>query len=265
MARVSLLIGLLMFGCASESPASAPTDSGGADTRTTLDTGTIDTSVGDTTPSTIAANGKVTAMKGKAPLAGVEVCVYQHAEVPCATTNAAGTYFLPGIPAAVDGSLRFRKTGYLGILAPFRARTASLDDFEEMMSADDAMALATAAGASDPGSATTGTIAMNVFTGPVNTSEKRVAGATIELQPAVGKGPLYLAADGTVDPAAKATTAAGMAIFVDVPAGTHVVRITHPTLKCTDHIFIWNGDAETSGRTPVDASLMSTPTMNCPP
>jgi len=207
---------------------------------------------------TFAIEGRVVALAGKAPLAGVEVCIQHHPEVACVATAADGLYRLEGAPAGVDDALTFRKVGYASILAPYGARMMDLTDSEEMLAVDDLRAAAASAGAADPALAAHGAVVLNLFTGPLGTTRERVSGATATIDGGA-KGPFYPASDGSVDPTATASTTAGAAVFFDVAPGNHVVEVKHPTLSCTDRVFLW-GD----GRTPVSSGFVSTPSINCP-
>ncbi|MBK7586066.1 MAG: hypothetical protein IPI67_38515 [Myxococcales bacterium] len=60
--------------------------------------------------------GSIVDLVAKTPVAGLKVCVYQNAAIPCVQTSGTGDYLLTGVPANTDVLLEYTKTDYLPTL-----------------------------------------------------------------------------------------------------------------------------------------------------
>ncbi len=122
----------LLAGCGSSSGSG-----GGAADAPAYYSGTTDGAAVDAAPATVTASGAVVSKGGSTnpivPLQGVSVCVIDHAEIACVTTNAAGKFSLRGIPPSSDVGMSFTRSGYYGVVSlthtvssDFVAPTASM-------------------------------------------------------------------------------------------------------------------------------------------
>jgi hypothetical protein len=189
--------------------------------------------------TTIKVTGAVVGLGGSAtnpitPLDGVMVCVVEHSEIPCATTDAAGTFTLAKLAADTDVGVSFTRTGYYGVVLLAHTGDADLHLPTANMSTDAAeAAFFQAAGWTYP-SAEQGILHVHVQ-GAGQTSCDGLGQNTITAS--TGATPVYekTCADantpGGPDPALSATTTSGNADFL-VAAGT--VDATNPssTLLC---------------------------------
>jgi hypothetical protein len=60
-------------------------------------------------------------------LGGVEVCVYDHPDVPCVATDDSGLYTLRGLPTNAELALTFQKDGYFSMARPLVTEDASVN------------------------------------------------------------------------------------------------------------------------------------------
>jgi hypothetical protein len=190
-------------------------------------------------PASIKVTGAVVGLGGSAtnpitPLDGVMVCVVGHSEIPCATTDAAGTFRLANLPPNADAGFSFTRTGYYGVVLLAHAVDSDLVLPTANMSTDAAeAAFFQAAGWTYP-SADQGVLHVHVQ-GAGQTSCDGLAQST--LTASTGATPVYerTCADantpGGPDPTLTATTTSGSADFL-VAAGSVDATDTSSTLLC---------------------------------
>ena len=82
-------------------------------------------------PTSIDVTGAVVGLGGSAtdpitPLDGVMVCVVQHSEIPCVTTDAAGTFTLAKVGPGENLAFSFTRTGYYGVVLLAHTGTGAL-------------------------------------------------------------------------------------------------------------------------------------------
>ena len=142
---------------------------------------------------------------------GVEICVYEREEIPCATTNDKGQYDLR-LPNGEDIVIRYAKDGFVPKLRMHRTQGAHWSFWQFQRRAhyveqaarldlnwDDSAAIVTAQ--SDPG-------------------------VMIMLDPQAGVGPFYTDEEFNIDPELTETTNTGVGAYVNVPPGTYLVGAT---------------------------------------
>ncbi|HEY3801694.1 MAG TPA: hypothetical protein VGL61_03770 [Kofleriaceae bacterium] len=155
------------------------------------------------------------------PVGSAMVCVLDHPEIPCATSDANGEYVI-GLPnlAGDDIAIQVTASNFIGeVLLEEEPATGVAWPTEiplEMM-ADAIDELATGAGFTYPGSG--GFLELRVMGGTAGV----LTGATATLAPAAGAGPVYVGSDGTPDPSLVGTTGDGGILFGNVPAGIYEV------------------------------------------
>jgi hypothetical protein len=165
---------------------------------------------------------------GTAPIAGASVCILEHPELPCATTDQAGAYVFV-VPSLDDGivSVDFTADGHLGRVSP--AGKSWWPGGTPLYSDASAKELATRAGFAYPDSGT-GFIRLRLLDGG---SSRGLAGATITLSPASGRGPVYAATPHDPDPSLTATSSSGTVLFGNVAPGRVTLTVSAAGRTCS--------------------------------
>jgi hypothetical protein len=195
------------------------------------------------------------------PLVGLEVCVADQPDFPCARTGQDGKVRAP-VPANTEVMLQcaapLHITTYMTLLTPDADFDVGVFRLLEQSTAD--LFVATAGAPRDP---TRGVLLVNVYDDFVKRTE-RVAGGTAALESAAGIGPVYGANGALPSSKLSAMSSGGPAGFYDLSPGDYTVTLSHPERSCTRG-FGWPTAAETTIRTRVFAQGMSTVTWVCPP
>jgi hypothetical protein len=170
-------------------------------------------------------------------IAGVEICVDGHAEVPCVTTDAQGAFTLRDLPSGSEIVLVLEKDGYVSALKPIET---SFEDSEALRPIT--MSKATDAPPDlgfDIDTKGAGSIDFFIVVLPENDAGPAgpISGATATLSPAAGEGAIYFAKPGVLDPTLEATLSSGgnfdmrtatSGRFFNVPPGDYTVNFTPP-------------------------------------
>jgi hypothetical protein len=179
------------------------------------------------------------------PLEGVTVCVVDHCEIPCVTSDSTGFFSLPGIPPGTDVAITYTKAGYYGALEATHSPTTDfqLGSFgtgpSEMMTDAYAAQFFTSAGwtsaAVDKGvvfvKLFTGASLMRSCTGLDQATLMASTGGTPVYGIATCTGALDHNGAGTADPSLTATSAVGEGFFLASP-GPIDVTAAHAALSC---------------------------------
>jgi hypothetical protein len=254
LSGVAGTLGVLQGGCSSSTSA-APADAGPGDTGTTTPNGD-DAEPGDalaaqpdagdagspgvnvTWQITVRApafgQGPSDASAPATPLAGVSVCVYQMAGVPCVTTDAQGAFTLKGVPAQGEFVITADKAGYRSLAQPMVTMGVNVN-------AATVGPLAMAA-VSDPdppvGAAidwvNKGQVEFFVL-GPgalvPDSGPEGVPGATVTFTPASGVGPVFLSDENSFDASAKTLIDALGGVY-NVDPGNYTLTFTAANADC---------------------------------
>jgi hypothetical protein len=251
LSAVAGTTGILQSGCSSTTSA-APADAGSGDTSTATQNGD-DAEPGDALPPQTDAGspgvnvtwqitarapafgeGESDASASAMPLAGVNVCVYQMAGVPCVTTDAQGAFTLKGVPAQGEFVLTADKAGYRSIAQPMVTMGVNVN-------AATVGPLAMAA-VSDPdppvGAAidwvNKGQVEFFVL-GPgallPDSGPEGVPGATVTFTPASGVGPVFLSDQNSFDASAKTLIDALGGVY-NVDPGNYTLTFTAANADC---------------------------------
>lgn len=138
-----------------------------------------------------------------------------------------------------------------------RGPAGDYGDYESLPTTAAAEAITTSLGGTDPTLATHGAAYIWIS----DATGAQLAGASVALDVAA-TGPFYFAPDGTPDTSLTATSTAGIALFLDVPPGTHAVTVTHASMTCDVPTYVWPGTG--SALTfPVVAGLIASPGVGC--
>jgi hypothetical protein len=234
---------MFAWGCAAQEPtdsAAASTGTGTPFQSVQFDVSFVDAQSGD-------------------PLAGVEICAADRADVPCATSSASGAVSMR-LPQKSELMLRCKSASHGPGYMTWTIGTADINAGTfGLLSSTSHKALYSFAGGKEFDKR--GAITVNVYTDLVKRNE-RVAGATLSIMPTGSVGPVYIGENKFPDPMLKATTTGGPGLFVDVESGEVSITLAHPTLKC-DPGFGWAGDGPLTLRAKIFAGGLSNVTFVC--
>jgi len=189
-----------------------------------------------------AGDGGIAAALGAAmPLPGVEVCVYQDSSIPCATTQADGSFTMTGLPMRTNLALTLKKSGYYSYLLPIQTASADMDGrsnpAQMAPSGGPAPDLGIAVDLQNKGLiqivaiAFGGTAAM-VDAGAFTT----VPGTKVSLSPMSGNGPYFINGSDEFD--LSATSFVGIAAnYYNVAAGNYTLTFSNPGFDCEPVLF----------------------------
>jgi hypothetical protein len=198
-------------------------------------------------------------------ISGMEVCVHEHSEIPCALTDSSGLFVLAGVPASSELLLSFEKAGYLPVLRTITSGTAPMDigaiQYPTTVIAD---LFAQVVGITiEPEK---GHVLSLAFQGAPTTFVGQ-DGVSSAMTPASGSGPFYADETGFPDQTLTATSSRGFALFGNVDPGEVEIEMTHPTRACTRYVqATWAGSTPTASRVPVVAGyLVGGSNLQCAP
>jgi hypothetical protein len=183
--------------------------------------------------------------EGSSPVAGAQVCIVGHPEVPCATSAADGTYSIhvAFLPADADLAVTTTASGHLGGVALLHETMGGLlwEDVPLWTDASATTRLATQGGFTYP-TAQDGFVELDVQGATVGS----LTGATASLSPASGAGPVYADPTGTLDRARTSTSSSGFAFFGNVAPGMYAITVTAAQKTCS----VMNGASVIAGDWP---------------
>ncbi len=182
---------------------------------------------------------------------GVKVCLYEHPEVPCSTTDAGGTFSLCGVPADSEVLLSFEKKEYVKALRMLITRQSDYDILAETAIGTLDLGIAEANKNSVDLTSLKGGVIQFFAAEPANgvlqvsllgdysAELLDLAGKPAQCYGANGDEPckaLYLDESGEPDMTLTHASKKGVGAFGNVKAGKYLLRITHPTLDCSQHL-----------------------------
>ncbi len=192
------------------------------------------------------------------PLEGASVCLYQHADVPCTTSAADGTFALAGVPQNSEGAITFAKSGYQPQIWPGTTGTADLSDLlPALLSTSTATTLYAALG-------TTYTSGTSTALYPIAYYDNfgGVSGTTFAITPSSGQGPFY-GHYGIPDNTLTETNASGAATWTNVTPGDVEVTITPPSGVTCSTLLGWASTKPDTLRTTVVAGYATFADFGC--
>lgn len=172
-------------------------------------------------------------------LAGVKVCVYDDANLPCATTDSDGKYTLGGLPRNLDVYLSYEKDSFAPML--FKPVPGTGDEMPAMLMLTreyrDAFAKA---GGIEPDDSTGFIYFRANLLESRGTMFHQKFGAeeiyylraySLDVTPAVKAGPVYVSSHWAPDAKLTVSSAAGWGIIQAGP-GDYTLSYEHPSLTC---------------------------------
>ena len=265
-----LFVLFVLFAVAACTSVTAEPDAGGisADTQGIVEDTHLDSSTEDTAlppAPTVHVQGRALNLVAESVIEGMEVCLYESVEGPCALTDSEGRFDLPGVPAESDVILAYRRDGYFPELV--MVRTALQDVVFPLTSAHattvEAEAVPRIVGQTRDQSK--GHVGFAVFrTQDVNGADEMLPGAQLSLVTGGDVSPVYLLAAGVPDAALTETTENARAFFFNLEPGEVVVRVTHPTAGgCAVFGFGWPGPEPGTVRLKVEAGHVTAGAVIC--
>ncbi len=184
---------------------------------------------------------------------GVEVCVYQHDEVPCVTTGKAGTFSLCDVPKDSELMLSFKKDAYAQsmrmittkkadyailaetVLGSIKYGTAQLKYFG--FSTSDLSGGVVQFFAANPSNGVLQVSTLSDFTAQLLKPDGTATATCGQKGGGTGPcAPVYLNDTGEPDPKLTKSSRWGVGAFGNVAPGKYLLRIKHPTLVCDEHL-----------------------------
>jgi hypothetical protein len=157
---------------------------------------------------------------------GVDICVHEHDEIPCAKTDKDGFFDLAGLPRDTALDIIFKKTGYVPTLKSIETSNTDMDATGN----PPINMVAEGTPPTDFGftvDVTKGVLSFFVI-GPAEAGFGPLPGSTATLSPNSGNGPIYFGeGPNTYDVNAKATYSFG-GNFYNLDEGDYKVSFTAP-------------------------------------
>lgn len=228
----------------------------GTDSGTTGDDDDGSTTAADDTGSTgdtsgITLSGTVTNLASGDAVEGVSVCVHEHPDIDCTTTNAQGVYALDDVPVG-EGAIVFEGGGVFPGL--FHGITPDMNETLNYFAINHLAAALLAAALGEEIDPALGHVGVWV----VDANGDPLPHVSFEMTPASGAGPGYITPESSIDPQLTETTEVGFAGWVNVDPGAVQITASHPTLDCTPHAAAIVGDEPDAIRMDVTAGYLGT-------
>jgi hypothetical protein len=199
------------------------------------------------------------------PMAGVQVCIFNHMDLGCSTSDSRGVYVFPCVPVG-DAELQYTPPGYPRQLWAWSSRQSVDEDVNLgfLPLANDQQFLAPTGETFPDGARSFVTLA---FVG-----DGVVDGATVALRRGTGAGPFYTRYEGgTLDPSITSVTSRlEYAYFLAQPvAGEREIEITvtpgPSASRCSQYYGGWTAADGTPNtmRIPVEADAVSVMFIVC--
>jgi len=243
--------GLFLTGCGSD-----VTETGATTTSSTTSTTTYWTTSANSTGgggsggaplASVTFSGTAVRSPQGTPLAGVEVCTFDHEDIPCTTSDSVGSFSLP-VPANAETGVTLTKAGYAGILVPIVPSDIDPDGWMiGVPTLPSVQGFYEAAGAPypDPG---TGFLAVYATDG---NTQQGFAGVSITVSPTPGVGPLYADETGAPDVTLQATSSSGLARFGSLALGEIDVALSAENASCESIFGGWPSTSANAVRVPI--------------
>jgi hypothetical protein len=213
----------------------------------------------DAAEDTVPMNGTTVLSPNGTPLGLVDICVFQHPELPCTTSDGSGGFAID-LPASSETGLTLERSGYQSVLVPLTTAGAPLTYTIGVPTTASRTTLYGGFGAAYPD--TTNGYVMLVGTLKGQT-ELGLDGATASLTPASGGGPFYLDTSGNPAPSATSTSTYSEIFFANVAPGTYTATLAPSTMTCTKNFGGWQAQQLDSARFPIVAGYETHVGMAC--
>jgi hypothetical protein len=160
---------------------------------------------------------------------GVKVCVYQHDEIPCVTSEADGKLVLRGLPKTTDLILTTEKDGYVKTLRAIETASTPMDGIAEPMVTSKTSTARPSVGV--PVDDTKGAISFFALSLESDGGLVLPEGVKVTLSPGTADGPFFTRPNNTFDKVATATVG-GVGLFLNVDPGNYELTFDYPSANC---------------------------------
>lgn len=173
---------------------------------------------------------------GTQPIRGAKVCILDHPEIACASTDSEGEYTM-AFPAFASSTLfvmHFTAAGHLGSVRPATYESTpeqvstSWPGGVPLYSDEWAKTMAMKAGFTYPAQGS-GFIRLRLSGG---LASEIISGVTASLSPASGTGPIYADPSNDPDPSLTATVASNLVLFGNVAPGPVTITVNAGNKTC---------------------------------
>jgi hypothetical protein len=258
MHATTLVLAALFVGCG----GSLTSSDGGVDATTPDAKAPIVDASPDVEASvaTITLSGTSVVSPGGTTLTQVTVCVFEHPELPCATSDSAA-HFSIGLARDAETGITLVRVGYASVLFPLETAETDISGYElGIPSAASRTTLYAAFGATFPDS----TNGLVMFEGTLEgQNELGLVGVTGALNPASGTGPFYVDASGNAAPSATSTSTYSEIFFAGVAPSTYVGQLSPTTMSCYENFGGWTTQTIDGIRFPVAAGFETHVGLDC--
>jgi hypothetical protein len=210
-------------------------------------------------PSTIRLNG-TTKLAGTIPLPGAKVCIHEHPEIACATSNDDSAFAFD-VPANKELALTVDAPGAAKIVVPITTNTKEMTRnivFDKLESIQEHYR---AFGAKYPDEATGFVLVRTEVPGNQDVYQG-LEGLEATMLPTSGSGPFYFDANGTPNPARKSTSSWSSVVFANTTSGVAEIGLGPAAITCVP-ITGWAAQVVNRVRLPVLAGYETHVRMRC--
>jgi hypothetical protein len=194
-------------------------------------------------------NGTTVLSPGGTPLGLVDICVFEHPELPCTTSDGTGAFTID-LPVSSETGLTLERGGYQSVLLPLAVGTTPLTYTIGVPTASSRATLYNAFNATYPDATNGYVLVVGTLKGQ---NELGLDGATATIAPASGGGPFYVDTNGVAAPSATSTSTYSEIFFANVAPGTYTATLAPSTMTCAKNFGGWQAQQLDSTRFPVIA------------
>jgi hypothetical protein len=234
---------------ATSSTGSGIGGAGGAGGAGTSSSSSASAGTGGSQSSTVAIAGTVVPVP-QGTLPGVSICLLDHPEVPCVTSDGQGKFSID-VPANAEVAITLSKAGFAGVLVPIA--TSDKDQLQwaiGLQQEPDVKGFYDASPGATYPDANHGFLA--VFAHPSANPQAGLPGMTASITPVSGTGPFYASPNFKLpDPMLTSTSTSGIVRFADVAPGMLEITAGPATLVCTSNFGGWPSPKANTLRAPI--------------
>jgi hypothetical protein len=208
----------------------------------------------------VTMTGTIVTVNTTVPVAAAKVCVHDHPDLACATTDLAGAFAIP-MPPSQEFALEVTAPDHASTLVGFTPKTAAVKDITIGIRKDaTAHARYAAFGAAYP-DAVNGFLSLWAL-GP-GAQKAGLDGITMELSPKSGTGPFFFAADSNPDPTRQETSSFGVGVFANVAPGVVEITFGPSSVTCQPGFGAWAATKANTVRAPIAAGFETRVEQRC--
>lgn len=178
------------------------------------------------------------------PVSGANICIIDHADIPCVMTDTQGAFDI-AMPAKAETGLTLAKAGFAGVLVPIVTSDQDISGYVIGLPASSEVAGYYQAGGETFPQVGKGFLAVYTSSGNTQNGKDGVAATLTPSSP-----PLYANTSGTPDATLLATSTRGFVKFGDLTPGVVEVVLTANAL-CDTNFGGWPSKQAHGARMPI--------------